>query len=327
VNVVAAAGDYALRAAAAGINVSSGENYVATIELERLYIKLKGDNIDFDGGLMRLPFGYSTVWGSSDFLNPKNPLKPDARPLAILGGALSYFPVDDFKILGFATTGRDPFARNSGIAGIAADRHWAKASVQMLYALERSEIFSNKMDTSWIRRVGTTDSLWTHRVGASVKADIEVGFVMDMLYIYNQGIKHKKDGLSFSAGVDYSFLDARLITQIEYLYNGMHSSTSRFGGGNFANYNYLYTGAIWRFSDFTNWGIAVFTCFDDGSFVPLTSFNHDIFQGATLIVQAQIPMDPSLFSDNGNRGEFGRLPPGVSVGSSFLMAIKFRLRF
>jgi hypothetical protein len=317
VNFIAAAGDYALKASAMGVDFSYGDNYIAVLELERLYFKLKGETVDFDGGLMRLPFGYSQVWGSSDFLNPKNPLKPDARPRAVLGGGVAYYPIEDFKLLGFATTGRDPFAQTSGIAGISADKHWDKASVQLLYAFERSNQFP-----------GSDSSMWTHRAGMSVKADIKAGFVMDMLYVYNREIGNKEDGLSLCAGLDYSFFDANLIILAEYLYNGAASSTSIAGGGSFANKNYLYTGATWRFSDFTNAGLALITGIDDVSFVPLVTFNHEIFQGVTWATMIQIPVDRDLLSGNGKRGEFGPMPlAGVDVGSYFYLETKIKLRF
>jgi hypothetical protein len=316
VNFIAAAGDYALKASAAGVDFTAGDNYAAVIELERLHFKLKGNSIDFEGGLMRIPFGYGTVWGPSDFLNPKNPLKPDARPRAVLGGGVAYYPIEDLKLLGFATTGRDPFAQNSGIAGISADKHWDKASVQLHYSFERSNQFP-----------GSDSSMSTHRAGMSVKADIKVGFVMDMLYVYNREIDNKEDGLSLSAGLDYSFFDANLILLAEYLYNGAASSTSIAGGGSFANKNYLYTGATWRFSDFTNAGLALITGIDDVSFVPLVTFNHDLFQGVTWSTMIQIPVDRNLLLDDGNYGEFGPLPFGMDFGSYFYLETKIKLRF
>ena len=316
VNLIAAAGDYALMASVTGVDIDVGENYAALIELERLYFRLKSETVNFDAGLMRLPFGYSQVWGPSDFLNPKNPLKPDARPRAILGGGLSWYPIDDFKLQGFAAAGRDPLARSSGIAGISADRHWDWASAQLLYSLERSEQFPS-----------TDLNPWTHRAGLSVKADLELGFVMDMLYVYNKEIEDRIDGLSFSAGFDYSLLGANLIILAEYLYNGAASSTSIAGGGSFVNRNYLYTGLTWRFSDYTNAGLALIAGIDDVSFVPLVTFNHDLFQAVTLTVMAQIPVDRDLLFNDGNRGELGPLPPGVSQGSNFYLETKVKLRF
>jgi len=292
-------------------------NYVAQAELERLYFKLKGENVTLDGGLLRLPFGYSSVWGPSDFLNPKNPLKPDARPRAVLGSGLSWYPIDDLKLLGFAATGRDPFERRGGIAGVSADRHWKAASVQLLYAVENSNQFP-----------GTPKNPWAHRLGMSVKADVEAGVVLDMLYTYNREIRDRlEDGLSVSAGADYSLFDANLIILAEYLYNGAASSTSIPGGGSFINKNYLYAGVTWRLSDLTNVGLAAVFGIDDASAVPLVTASSEVFQGVTVSLTAQIPVDKDLLFNDGNRGELGPLPPGVSVRSHFYLEGKAKFKF
>jgi len=323
VNFLAAAGDYAVPIAVMGYN-TIGDHYIAAIELERLYFRLNGETVDFDGGLLRLPFGYGQVWGSSDFLNPKNPLKPDARPRAVLGAGLSWYPVDSLKLLGFGAAPRDPFSPSGegGLFGISLDQHWDKASVQALYS------FESPNDDS---RYGI------HRAGLSVKADIEVGLVMDALYTYNYEAETKHDGLSFSFGADYSFFDGDVIVLAEYLYNGETSSTALGYGGSFSNNHYLYTGITWRFNDFTNMSVALISGFDDISFTPVISLNHDLFQGATLIITAQIPLDRDLFSGDGNRGELGPLPPdklqpllpltGERIGRYFDCGAKLRLRF
>jgi hypothetical protein len=321
-NVIAAAGDYAAAAAATGLDIDVGKNYVAAIELERLFFRIRTEAVNLDGGLMRLPFGFGNVWGPSDFLNPKNPLKPDARPRAVLGGGLSWFPIDGLKLQSFAVTGRDPLANNSGIAGISVDRHLTRGSVQGLYSLERSTDFPK-----------TASSPWTHRAGLSLRADLELGFVVDMLYTYNEEIEDKIDGLSFSAGFDYSLslFNATQIFLVEYLYNGAASSTSISGGGSFINKNYLYTGLTWQFSNFTGAGIALITGIDDVSFAPLITFNHDLFQGASLSAMAQFPLDRDLLSGDGNRGEFGPVQThpltGADFGSYFYLETKLRFRF
>ncbi|MDR3337863.1 MAG: hypothetical protein LBT16_11750 [Treponema sp.] len=114
----------------------AGENYGAAMELERLYVRLNGEHIDADMGLMRLAFGYGQAFGLSDFLNPRNPLFPDARPRGILDAAFSAYPVDTMKLLTFATAPKDPF--NSGgegsLFGISGEQHWDKASLQLLTA-------------------------------------------------------------------------------------------------------------------------------------------------------------------------------------------------
>jgi hypothetical protein len=174
---------------------------------------------------------------------------------------------------------------------------------------------------------GTASNPWTHRAGMSVKADLELGFVMDALYIYNQEIKNRIDGLSFSAGFDYSLFKSNLIILAEYLFNGAASSTSIAGGGGFTNENYLYAGLTWRFSDFTNAGLALIAGIDDVSFIPLVTFSHDLFQGVTLSVMAQIPINRDLLFDDGSRGEFGPMPSGTEAGSYFYLETKLTLRF
>jgi hypothetical protein len=320
VNLIAASGDYAANALAmfAGDSPISttafigGENYIAAIELERLYFRLNWEYTNLDGGLFRLPFGYGQVWGPSDFLNPKNPLKPDARPRAILGTAFSWYPTDEIKLLAFFAAPRIPFAHNGTLFGLSIDRHWDMASVQALYSFETP-------------KTGSAQGI--HRAGLSIKADIEAGFVMDALYSYNREAGTGINGLSFSIGADYSFFGGDLIVLAEYLYSGDISSSSRNGGGSFSNNNYLYTGLTWRFNDFTNIGFALISCFDDVSFTPVFTFNHDLFQGAALTVTAQIPLDRDLFSANGKRGELGPIPPGYNMGRYFDLSARLRLRF
>jgi len=334
VNLIAASGNYAANAIGmAALGVGSpfdltpyvyGENYIAGIELERLYFRLLGETVNFDGGLMRLPFGYGQVWGSSDFLNTRNPLKPDARPRAILGAAFFWYPTEETKLNVFYSAPRDPFSQNGdgSFLGLSFDKHWNKASVQTLYCFETPK---------------TDSDYGIHRAGLSVKADLELGFVIDALYTYNHEADTKLDGLSVSAGIDYSFFDGKLIILAEYLYNGETSSTALKHGGSFSNNHYLYTGLTLRFNDYTNISAALISGLDDISFTPVITLNHDLFQGAVLTITAQVPLDHDLFSGDGNRGEFGPVPPdklqpllpitGERIGRYFDFSAKIRLRF
>jgi len=337
VNLLAAAGDYASNAAllalygtGSPLNTTAyieGENYIAAIELERLYFRLRGEYTDFDGGLMRLPFGYGQVWAPSDFLNPRNPLKPDARLRGILGAAFSWYPTDEMKLLTFYSSPRDPF-NNEGsgsIVGLSFDKHWNKASIQTLYSYETPN--GSKIIES---------PFGIHRFGLSLKADVEIGLYLDTLYSYNYEAGTEWDGLSFSAGTDYSFFDGNFIVLAEYLYNGDTSSTALGYGGNFSNNHYLYTSFTIRFSDFTSMSAALISGFEDVSFSALISLNHDLFQGVTLTVSAQVPLDRDLFNNDGNRGELGPLPPDELQplkdiiglrGSYFNCTARIRIRF
>jgi hypothetical protein len=308
VNLFAAAGDYAFAPASMGF--FPGENYVAGIELERLFFRLNFETTDLDCGLLRLPFGYGQVWGSSDFLNPQNPQKPDARPRAVLGAGLSWYPVDEVKLLGFTAAPRNPLSQNGEgwHMGISADRHWSTASVQTLYSFE-------------MPKPGSENGI--HRAGLSVKADIEIGFVIDMLYTYNHEAQTRIDGLSFSIGADYSFFEGNLLVLAEYLYNGETSSTAYKHGGSFTNQHYLYSGLTWRFNDFTNAGLALISGLSDASFLPIITFNHELFQGATLTFTVQIPLDRELFSEEEDPGEFGPTRTGSYVNFSTRLRLRF----
>jgi len=327
VNLIAASGNYAANAKTmAGLGIGSplnstsyvyGENYIAGIELERLYFRLLGETVNFDGGLMRLPFGYGQVWGSSDFLNTRNPLKPDARPRAILGTAFFWYPMEETKLNVFYSAPRDPYSQegDGSFLGLSFDKHWNKASIQTLYCFE-----TPKKDSDY----------GIHRVGLSIKADLVVGFVIDALYTYDHEVETRLDGLSFSGGADYSFFDGKLILLAEYLYNGKTSSTSFNLEKNLlglSNTHYLYTSLTLRFTDYTNISAALISGLDDISFTQVVIFNHDLFQGAVLTITAQVPLDRDLFLGDGNRGEFGPIPPGLSAGRYFDCTAKIRLRF
>jgi len=323
VNLIAASGNYADNAKImAGLGTGSplnstsyvyGENYIAGIELERLYFRLLGETVSFDGGLMRLPFGFGQVWGSSDFLNPRNPLKPDARARAILGAAFFWYPTEETKLNVFYSAPRDPYSQkgDGSFLGLSFDKHWNKASIQTLYCFE-----TPKKDSDY----------GIHRAGLSVKADFEVGLVIDALYTYDHEAQTRLDGLSFSGGADYSFFDGKLILLAEYLYNGKTSSTALNSEKNLlglSNNNYLYTSLTLRFTDYTNISAALISGLDDISFTSVITLNHDLFQGAVLTITAQIPLDRDLFSGDGNRGELGHL----STGRYFDCTAKIRLRF
>jgi hypothetical protein len=318
VNLFALTGNYAENRSSFGY-YSMGYNFVSGIELERLYFRINGEYTDLDAGLMRMPFGYGQVWGPSDFLNPRNPLKPDARPLAVIGAGLSWYPADDFKLFGFYSAPRDVFTKGAegSFIGLSMDKHWEKASVQLLYSFE------------------TPDEFGIHHAGLSVKADVEIGLVMDILYSYDHQLTKDydfsfQDGLSFSVGADYSFFGGKLIALAEYLYSGKFSITSYGSIGYYRNRNYLYTGLTWCFSDYTNINAAVIFGFDDSSFIPTLTFNHELFQGATLTLTAQMPLDRAvLYNEAGNPGDFGPLIPGVLEDGYryFTLSTRLRLRF
>jgi hypothetical protein len=332
VNIIAAAGVFARDAAAQAHSgaasplpfsaFTTGENYAAALEPERLYFRVNGEYLDGEAGLMRLAFGYGRIWGPSDFLNPKNPLLPDARPRAVLGSSLAFYP-GDTKLGIFAAAPKKPLDIGGGgfIAGLSADRHGDRVSLQGLYAFETP-------------RTGFPAGI--HRAGLSVKAELELGLVADVLYTWNPQSAPGIDGLSASAGFDYSFYRGKFYCLAEYLYSGAASITAGEApagdstgspAAGLGQRHYLYAMILYRWSDYTNTGLACTAGLEDLSFTPVLSVEHELLQGLTLSVRGQLPLDRDVFTGNGRRGEFGPLPPEASQGRRFELNLKAGLRF
>lgn len=212
VNLIAATGSIAKTAsdiaavstgALASTSFVGGENFAAAMELERLYFRVKGEALQLDTGLLRLPLGYSLIWGPSDFLNPRSPLTPDARLRGVLGTSFLAYPADSIKIFAFAAAPKNPL-NNEGQGyntGAGAEKHWDKASLQGFYAFETPQD-------------AYTDG--RHRAGISLKADIEVGFTLDALYTGDTAASTGIDGFACAAGIDYTFFSGDLTAQAEY---------------------------------------------------------------------------------------------------------------
>ena len=297
---------------------TSGENYAAAMELERLYFRVNGDYIDSEMGLLRMNFGYGQAWGPSDFLNPRNPIFPNARPRGVLGLNAAFYPTDTLRLMGFIAAPKNPFESDGGgfVPGITLDQHWNRASLQALYAFQTP---------------GMDFDLGLHRFGLSLKADLELGFVADALYTLNPDNFDGIDGLSLSAGFDYNFFDGDLYLLAEYLFSG-YSSISALGfGGTWLNHHYLYASALYRFNDFCNLCLAAVFCFDDLSFSPFATFNYELFGGLSLSLTARLPLDRKSFGGS-KAGELGPIPPlpdgtAGAAGSRFIAEAGLRLRF
>jgi hypothetical protein len=320
-NLIASSGSYArtgallagASSAPPGLSPSAltaGENYAAALELERLYFKVSREKADFQGGLTRMAFGYGLVFGPMDFLNPRNPLLPNARPRAVLGMELSWYPADQAKVRGFSAAARNPFAGSGAgtLAGLSGEYHGERLSLQGLYAYESPrDNFGRGL----------------HRFGLSLKGDLAVGLAAEALYTYEPGAGNAAGGLAASAGVDYAFLDGTLYVLAEYLYSGEASSTAESPG--FRGNHYLYLNGLYRFDDYTSLGLGGMAALDDLSFTLALTAEHELFQGFTLGLNCQVPLDRTL--SGGSAGEFGPLPPGAAEGRRFQSALTARLRF
>lgn len=306
-NLAALSGNYV--GPVPGKEIVAGENYAALIELERLYCRINGEYFDAEAGLLRIPFGYSQVWGSSDFLNPRNPLLPNARTRGVLGANVLLYPADDCKLTVFAAAPKDSLETDGGgfVPGVSLDRHWKVLSVQALYA------FQTPLEDS---------PRGLHRFGLSLKTDLVLGFVADVLYTLKPDSADGIEGLSAGAGFDYNFFDGDLYVLAEYLFNGSASVTAIGAEGVWANHHYLYGSALYHFNDFTSFTLSTVFCFDDRSFQPIASFNYEVFQGFSVNLTARLPLDQNTL----NGGEKGELGP-ERMGMKLFVSAGVRLRF
>jgi hypothetical protein len=319
-NLIAASGTYAEAGAqlgaaqeAQGLSPSvltAGENYAAALELERLYVKVSPEMVDFQGGLMRMAFGYGFAFGPMDFLNPRNPLLPDARPRAVLGADLAYYPSENIKVLVFTAAPRDPFASSGAetLGGLSGEYHGDHLSLQWLYTYESPRGDSHQ---------------GIHRFGFSVKGDLVFGMAAELLYTWDPQSPSAEKGLAASAGFDYSFSGGKLYLLAEYLYSGEDSSSAASMG--FTGTHYLFAQGLYRLNDYTSLGVGCMAAPEDLSFTPVITAEHELLQGLTLSINCQIPLDRSLFG--GEAGEFGPLPPGAAAGRYVHNVVKLRLRF
>jgi hypothetical protein len=263
-----------------------GENYLAALELERLYFRLNGDYLDCEAGLMRMAFGYGLVFGPMDFLNPRNPLRPEARPRALLGVDLAYYPADALKFRALSAAARDPFADFGAgtLVGLAGEYHGGRLSLQGLY------VYESPHDTL---------SRGLHRFGLSLKGDLVLGLAAEALYTYDPQAAFGPagdglEGLALSLGFDYAFLDGDLYVLAEYLYRGGRSAGALGSGGN----QYLYASGLYRLNDYTGLGLGLMAALDDLSFTPVVTAEYEVFQAFTLIFNCQVPLPPGGEADH-----------------------------
>jgi hypothetical protein len=154
-----------------------------------------------------------------------------------------------------------------------------------------------------------------------------LGLAAELLYAYDPQTpapgRGGEGGLAASAGFDYTFPGGKLYVLAEYLYSGDNSSTAASLG--FRGNHYLFAQALYRLSDYTSLGLGCMAAPEDLSCTPVVTAEHELFQGLTLSLNCQIPLDRSL--SGGKAGEFGPLPPGAATGRYFQCLVKARLRF
>lgn len=289
---------------ASGMFAPPAGGEVALFETERLYLRWAEDTWGIDAGLMPLHFGYGQAFAPSDFLIKKNPAVLDARPRGIIGAAFTQYPHDNVKLTEFAVfpPGVLPGGWEDHHFGAAFESHFAAASFEALYAFQT---------------VSDSGQYGVYYFGGSLKLEAGIGLLADTLYRYDPAGTFDHEGLALSAGADYTF--GKLYMLAEYLYNGINSASNRTAGGMFAARNLLAATFRYTISDLTGITAQGLWSIDGRSFLPSLVFSHDLMQGFTLTVSAQVPLD---LAGNDPPGELGP----EATGQRFSLVTGVRLR-
>ncbi len=209
--------------------------YIGSFDLERLYFKVGNDYFDIESGLVRLAKGYGLFFSPTDFFNPVDPLNPNARPEGKLALIATFYPMDMWKIETFAVAPNNPVKSDGWDFkfGASTEFNIDKLNFQFLYTLFLPEMAYQKdqEDESYPKY---TNNDFSHIVGFSMKADIEVGLFIDTIYRFDHKAIREKSyygkefylyrGLEFAIGVDYTIqipgTHSSIYLLLEYMFYG-----------------------------------------------------------------------------------------------------------
>lgn len=296
-------GEKAVVNIAANLIASSGDasDLALDAEIERLYFSIGGEKLDFDAGLMRLPFGFGQGFRPVDVYAKPNPLFPDARSRGVLATSATAYPTDALKISAFFADGDDalhvrgsiPVAQvNRPSTGFSAEIHLSALSAQALFVYDLPE---------------TPDDRTRTRLGASLKFDLVAGFAVDALWTIPEEARDADECLEAAIGADWSFDSGKVYLFAQYFYNGDGGIKGDDGAPSvdadpiFTGKHYATLSASARASDYTTLTGGVTVALDDLSLVPTAGVSHEPFQGMTVSFDVRAP----LAGGAGDDGEFG----------------------
>lgn len=300
-------------------------------ELERLELSVRGDKADTTLGLMRLSFGFGTGFVPTDYLSLPNPLFPDARSRGVLGVLVSAYPSSTTRFRVWFVD-REDLSLRAGLpagtidkrpnAGLSADWHGRKLSLQALYALDPP------------RSAGDPS---VHRLGLSLKADLVASVMADALLTDPASsitpfpdFFPVQENLFAAIGADYSLVDGKLYLLAQYIYTGSGSLSALIPDlvPDLDTHHYAYGQFAWQFNDYTRISAGAAVSLVDASFLPAVDLSHDLFQGCTVLARVTAFIDKSVYS-SGPAGVFGPEQSGMtsSQATAALISLGLRYRF
>ncbi|MCG8570615.1 MAG: hypothetical protein MJB14_10790 [Spirochaetes bacterium] len=196
-------------------------------------MSIQHDFFNIDIGLIRVARGFGYSFSPTDLFNPRNPINLSARPDGQLGILAKFYPMDFWRIELFALAPENPI-NSQGWGwkfGNATNFYLGKINFEFLYSFFLPEMeFRTVADPSVNNLPEYTNNDFSHIVGFSLKADIEIALFIDMIYRFNQQWFYEAqfydernfygyEGLEAAIGFDYT-IKGKVYILAEYLFYG-----------------------------------------------------------------------------------------------------------
>lgn len=338
--------------------------YIGSFDLERLYFKAGNKYFDIETGLLRISRGFGYIFSPTDLFNPRNPLNAEARPEGKLSFIATFYPTEMWNIQGFIVAPDNPIEQSGwGFKfGLASKLYLKKVSFDFLYTLFLPDVDYEK-DLEAAGLPPTTNNDFTQILGFSMKADIEVGLFVDMIYRFDHrafktGKYYGKDfrgyeGLEAAIGVDYTLPGGRVYLLMEYMFygsgmidwddrkldsvyindtsDGKWYENSPFDRTynpdkktlSFLRHDYLFGMIRVKANDYLSVGNTYLFGIDDQSSTLSLFFDVEPFQSFTINLTCMFPFDWNMLNGDWEKGEFGGRHLGFYQNYKLTVKVKF----
>lgn len=338
--------------------------YIGSFDLERLYFKAGNKYFDIETGLLRISRGFGYIFSPTDLFNPRNPLNPEARPEGKLSFSATFYPSDMWNIQSFIIAPDNPIEQSGwGFKfGLASKLYLKKVSFDFLYTLFLPDVDYEKD----LEAAGLPESInndFTQIVGFSMKADIEIGLFIDMIYRFDHkafktGKYYGKDfkgyeGLEAAIGIDYTLPGGRVYLLMEYMFYGSgmidwsdrkldsvyiddtlngkwyenapldRAYNSDMKSLSFLRHDYLFGMIRVKANDYLSLGNTYLFGIDDQSSILSLFFDVEPFQAFTINMTCMFPFDWNMLNGDWIKGEFGGKHLGFYQSYKLSVKVKF----
>ena len=282
--------------------------------VDRLYLKFPISRADVILGKQRIAWGSGIVFSPTDSFNRPNPLSLSGRKEGV-NALVTKISVGDLSTLDFIVAPADVFQRIDGVVNLERLKYGKFASRLMLNKFRTDVAFSYQYD-------GTR---WDHICGLDLKGDVELGYHLETVFIYNRDtfdIGKMEEYWRSVLGLDYSF-SGKWILLAEYFYNGSgrKEAADLSASGfllleEFQYRHYLYSQVSYLHDVFLRGNILLLWNMVDGSSIISPGVRYSLFQNTDLDLYGQM-----FFGDGAD--EYGPERLGVNQAYYLKLTVKF----